>query len=131
MVINSSRINSKESIDWAIKKYLEDYNADVIAEVTKVVPEVAKEAVTKLKQTSPKDTGKYAKGWTMQVDKGRMNVGVVIYGKTGTYQLAHLLEHEHAKRNGGRSKPIEHIKPVEEWLNNEIIDRTIERLANI
>lgn len=130
-VVNSSRINAKESIEWAVKKYLENYNGDVIEVVTEVVPEVAREAVKKLKAASPKGSEqKYYKGWTYTVNKGRLSTGATIYGKHGTYQLAHLLEHGHAKRGGGREpvKAIEHIKPVEEWLNEEIVDRTIERL---
>lgn len=131
-VVNSSRINTKESIEWAVKKYLENYNLDVIEAVTEVVPEVAKEAVKKLKAESPKgSTGVYSKGWTYKLDKGRLTTGATIYGKHGTYQLAHLLEHGHARRGGGRVASIEHIKPVEEWLNDEIVDRTIERLKSV
>ena len=131
-VVNSSRFNVKEDIEWAMKKFLENYNGAVIEEVTTVIPEVAKEAVQKLKAQSPRgQKGKYAKGWTYKVDKGRLTVGATIYGKTGTYQLAHLLEYGHAKRNGGRTAAIVHIKPVEEWAVDEIMDRTIERLESI
>ncbi len=131
-IVNSSRINVKEDIEWAMKKFLENYNGAVIEEVTEVIPEVAKEAVQKLKAQSPRgQKGKYAKGWTYKVDKGRLTVGATIYGKTGTYQLAHLLEYGHAKRNGGRTAAIVHIKPVEEWAVDEIMDRTIERLESI
>lgn len=131
-VVNSSRFNVKEDIEWAVKKFMEDYNGAVIEEVTEVIPEVAKEAVQKLKAQSPKgEKGKYAKGWTYKVDKGRLTVGATIYGKTGTYQLAHLLEYGHAKRNGGRTAAIVHIKPVEEWAVDEIMDRTIERLESL
>ena len=54
MVINSSKFNTKENIEWAIKKYCESYNGEVIKQVTEVIPEVAKEAVKKLKDQSPK-----------------------------------------------------------------------------
>lgn len=137
MVINSSKFNSKESLEWAVQKYMENYRTEVIEAVTEVVPEVAKEAVQKLKKASPRRPGggKYAKGWTYQVDKGRLSVGATIYGKSGTYQLAHLLEFGHARRGGGRdvppSPPGGHIKPVEEWVNDEIVNRTIERLEAI
>ena len=131
-VINSSRFNVKEDIEWAMKKFLENYNGAIIEEVTEVIPEVAKEAVKKLKDQSPKgQRGKYAKGWTYKVNKGRLTTGATIYGKTGTYQLAHLLEYGHAKRGGGRTAAIVHVKPVEEWAIDEIMDRTIERLESI
>lgn len=130
-VINSSRFNVKEDIDWAVKKYLENYNNAVVEQMTEVIPEVAREAVSKLKKTSPVETGKYSKGWTYSLDKGRLNVGATIYGKSGTYQLAHLLEYGHAKRGGGRTAAIAHIKPVEEWALDEILDRTIRRLESV
>ena len=131
-VINSSRFNTKESIEWAVQQYLKDYNGAVIEEVTKEVPQVAKEAVKKLKAQSPRGAkGKYSKGWTYKKDVGRLSVGATIYGKTGTYQLAHLLEYGHAQRNGGRTKPIVHIRPVEEWAVDEVINRTIEGIEGI
>lgn len=138
MVINSSKFNTKESIEWAVNKYLEEYQGDVIEVVTQTTKEVAREAVKKLKENSPKRKGpkggKYAKGWTYKLEKGRLSAGATIYGKSGTYQLAHLLEHGHALRGGGRSGRVKekvHIAPVEQWANDEIIDRTIRRLEGI
>ena len=131
-VVNSSRVNLKEGVEWAVKKYMENYNAAVVEEMTKVVPEVAKETAKKLRAESPRGAkGKYAKGWTYKVEQGRMRVGATIYGKHGTYQLAHLLEHGHAKRGGGRTSAIVHIKPVEEWANDEIVNRVIEKLESV
>lgn len=131
-VLSSSRFNTKEATDWGISKFLEEYQGDIIEELTEVTEEVAKEAVQKLKKTSPKGaTGKYAKGWAYQLDKKRLSAGATIYGKDGTYQLAHLLEHGHAKVGGGRTSPQEHIAPVEEWAVSEIIERTIARLEGV
>lgn len=127
-VVNSSRFNAKEATDWGIAKFCEAYHGEIIEALDEVLPEVAKEAVKKLKADSPKLKGKYAKGWTFSKNKGRYSTGVVIYGKTGTYQLAHLLEKGHAKRGGGRTQPILHIAPVDEWLNEEAVNRIIERL---
>ena len=135
-VVNSSRFNMSEAIDWAVKKQLEDWQGDVLTVTGEVVQEVAREAVKRLKKESPRSdtkghSGTYAKGWTYKVEKGRVRVGATVYGKPGTYQLAHLLEHGHAKRGGGRTNGIEHIKPVEEWAVGEVVDRTIERLEGI
>lgn len=135
-VINSSRFNLKEGIDTAIMKYLEEYSGEVVEATEKTILSVAQDSVKKLKAESPKGKGKgkhqYAKGWTYQVEKGRMRVGAVIYGKKGTYNLAHLLEYGHQLRRGGRktgdAKAIEHIKPVEKWAIEEFERRLINEI---
>lgn len=131
--MSSSRFDLKDGIETAIMKYLEDYNGEVVKATEKVVVEVAKDSVKKLKADSPKDSGKYAKGWTYKLDKGRLKTGAVIYGKKGTYNLAHLLEYGHVLKLGGRTqgnvKAIEHIKPVEEWAIKEFETRLLRELG--
>ena len=117
-------------LEREVRKALEEYGAEATAVVQEVVPKIAKEAVKKLKQGSPRRTGKYYKGWTKNTDIGRVTGSAVVYGKTGTYQLAHLLEHGHAKRGGGRVSGIEHIKPVEEWVNEEAAKRISDKLES-
>jgi hypothetical protein len=108
---------------------LKQYYPNVVEATTEVIDEVSKEAVKKLKQDSPKGTkGKYAKGWTRKVETGRLTVGATVYGKHGTYQLAHLLEHGHAKRGGGRTEQLVHIAPVEQWAIDEAYERIMHRL---
>lgn len=126
-VINSSTFNFVE----VVQKYVEDYNGECIEVMTEVIPQVAKEAARKLRNESPKVSGKYAKGWKVTVEKGRMRIGAKVHGKKGTYNLAHLLEHGHAKRNGGRTRAEVHIKPVEEWAIDEATDRIIERMSEV
>ena len=123
-VVNSSTFNFAE----VVQKYLEEYHGQCTDAMTEVIPKVAKEAAKKLKAQSPKGPKGYAKGWTTKVETGRMMIGAKVYGKHGTYQLAHLLEHGHANRNGGRTGARIHIKPVEEWAIDEATDRIIERM---
>lgn len=129
-VVNSSKMNFAEVVQDILQK---QYYPQVVEVSTKVINEVSKEAVKKLRQNSPKGaTGKYGKGWASKVETGRLTVGATIYGKHGTYQLAHLLEHGHAKRGGGRNvDAIVHIKPVEEWAVNEAYERIIDRLEGL
>ena len=53
---------------------------------------------------------------------------VTVYSKD-RYQIAHLLEHGHAKRGGGRVAGREHIAPAEEKGKQELL-RKIERGLN-
>lgn len=115
-------------LEKAVGDILADYSVDVSKAAEMAITAVAKEATKKLKQSAPRRTGKYAKGWTSKVDKGFMTVEAVVYGKTGTYQLAHLLENGHAKRGGGRTAPVVHIAPVEEWAVSEVQKRIKEQL---
>ena len=115
-------------LEKAVGDILAEYSADVSKAAEEAITQVAKEATKKLKQSAPHRTGKYAKGWTSKVDKGFMTVEAVVYGKTGTYQLAHLLENGHAKRGGGRTAPVVHIAPVEEWAVSEVQKRIKEQL---
>ena len=63
---------------------------------------------------APKDTGAYAKSWAVKNTKENSHsLEVTVYSKN-RYQLAHLLEHGHAKRNGGRVAGKSHIAPAEE-----------------
>lgn len=127
MVVNSSTFNFQE----VVQKYLYDYHSECVEVMTEVIPKVAKDAAKKLKAESPNGPKGYAKGWTTTVEKGRLRVGAKVHGKHGTYQLAHLLEHGHAKRNGGRTAAIVHIKPVEEWAIDEATDRIIQGMEAI
>lgn len=114
----------------AVKDTLNVYNGATAEAISVVVPQVAKEAVQKLKQTSPRDSGEYSRHWTYKLEKGRLTCEAIVYGNSPTYRLAHLLEHGHARRGGGRDVPaIEHIAPVEEWANDEAVDRIIEYLS--
>lgn len=120
-----------KEIQDALKAYSESVY-DVFAEVSQ---EVAKEAVKKLKATSPKREGKskhtYARNWKYKQDKNRISAKAIIYGGKPTYRLAHLLEYGHAKRGGGRVSGIEHIKPVEEWADNEVVERIVQKIGGL
>lgn len=125
-VVSSSKMNFAEVVQDMLQK---QYYPQVVEVTTQVIDQVSKEAVKKLRQESPKGSkAKYARGWTRKVETGRLTVGATVYGKTGTYQLAHLLEHGHAKRGGGRTSAIVHIKPVEEWAVDEAYSRIMHRL---
>lgn len=128
MIVNSSKMNFAEIVNGILRN---GYYPQVVEAMGEVIPEVAKEAAKKLKAQSPRDKGKYAKGWASKVEKGRIRVGATVYGKHGTYQIAHLLEHGHAKRNGGRTKGIVHIAPVEEWAIQKAYDDIMDRIEGI
>lgn len=91
---------------------LEDYSKDIQNAISETAIKTAKNGASKLKKTSPKRTGSYAKGWRVKTEKGFGFINCTIHNATD-YQLTHLLENEHLTRNGGKYTPKnKHIKPV-------------------
>ncbi|KAB7675343.1 HK97 gp10 family phage protein [Bacillus sp. B1-WWTP-T-0.5-Post-4] len=103
-----------------IARELQRYANVVEEELLTAQEEVSDVAIEKLKQKSPKKTGAYRKGWR----KKKEGNGVVIHNTQG--QLTHLLEKGHAKVGGGRVPAQVHIRPVEEYVIDEL-PRRIER----
>lgn len=86
-----------------------------------------KNTVRDLNSTSPKRSGKYAKGWTYKV----INKGEVIVYNKSSYRLTHLLEKGHATMLGrgkgrytygykARTKAQPHIAPAEQRMKERI-----------
>ena len=119
---------SKNNSLLDINDILSGYGDSIQDLIQEEAIKIAKEGVKELKATSPKNKrntstrGRYAKGWRVKKEVKRGEVHCIIHNATD-YQLTHLLEESHLKRNGGKTKPIVHIKPVEEkrvseYLNN-------------
>lgn len=110
-----------------VSKILKEYGDEVTKDLQFIVPAVGKDAAAKLRKESPrnknpkaKNAGRYKRGWTSTSTLTHTGATATVYGRSGTYQLAHLLENGHAKRGGGRVPPAVHIKPVEEWAESEL-----------
>lgn len=96
----------------AIARELQEYSEEVTEELKASVQSTAKTCVATLKQTSPKDTGDYAKGWrSRKAYESIHDLRMEVHNATD-YQLTHLLEDGHAKVNGGRVEGQPHIQPA-------------------
>ena len=114
------------SVSAQMKELLEEIDKDVQRSAKDNINTVAKESAQKLRNTSPKKTGSYAKGWGV---KKESDMDVIVHNKTD-YQLTHLLENGHVIRNKkgtyGRTNGIKHIAPVEQWAIDELPRRIME-----
>ena len=70
-------------------------------------------------------TGKYKKSWSVKtVSESADSIDMVVHSRN-RYQIAHLLEHGHTKRGGGRVAARPHIAPAEQAGNEKLV-REIE-----
>ena len=120
-----NRINV-DALASEVMKELQDY-ADLTTEgMKKAVTDAGKTVRKEIQATAPSATGKYAKSWkTKKTAESSTTLEVTVHSPS-RYQLAHLLEHGHAKVNGGRTAAQPHIAPAEE-LGAEQLERDIER----
>ena len=79
-----------------------------------------------ISQNAPKRTGVYKKSWATKKTKETSNSLVMTVHSKNRYQIAHLLEHGHAKRGGGRVAAIPHIEPAEA-AGASLLQQKIER----
>lgn len=114
-----------------VSELLLEYGDRINDEVQKVLPDVVDKGVQELKQKSGtlfKKHGKgphYADSWTKKEWKNsKYYNGYTIHNRK--YQLTHLLEKGHAKRNGGRVEGRPHIAPVEKMTEKELIEGVTE-----
>lgn len=112
--------NLASEIIEGLKEYADLASDDVKKAVRKAGNTVRKE----ISASAPSDTGKYAKFWTVKKTRETSNSLEVTVHSKNRYQLAHLLEHGHAKRGGGRVAARPHIAGAEqsaiETLESEI-----------
>ena len=123
----------KVSIDGladAVMQEMEEYNKLAADTMKKAVDRAGKTVRDQIKGSAPVRTGKYAKSWTARKTKESSTALEVTVYSPSRYMLAHLLEHGHAKRNGGRVRAIPHIAPAEAVGEEQLTQEIIRGLQN-
>lgn len=120
---------SKVSIDGMADTIMKELNAyaDTTADGVKTaVQKAAKTVKSEIQAGAPVKTGAYKKSWAAKNTAESANkLEITVYSRN-RYQLAHLLEHGHAKRGGGRVAAKPHIASAEQ-SGIEQLERDIER----
>lgn len=121
---------ANKPLEIQMRTLLDSYDAEVQKVVDDTAKQVVKEGVSKLKSTSPHESGDYSRGWTSRKDA----LGYVIYNakKPG---LTHVLENGHVTRNQfgtwRRTPAHPHIKAVETWVNDEFTNQVEKKIGGI
>lgn len=122
-------MSSKISIDQMAETIMEgltEYAELATEDMKKAVKSASKTVKKEIQANAPRKSGVYAKSWTIKTVRESTNaLEQTVYSKN-RYQLAHLLEHGHAKRGGGRVAGKSHIAPAEQ-MGIEQLENTIEK----
>ena len=118
-----------DNLAKTIMEGLQEY-ADVASEDVKTaVRKAGKNVKAEISANAPKRTGAYAKSWAVKTEKETANSLEVVVHSKNRYQIAHLLEHGHAKRGGGRVAGIPHIAPAEEKAVKALEEDIVKKLG--
>ena len=113
-----------------VSEMLTDYADMASDEMKKAVKDAGNTVKKAIGEGAPVKTGKYAKSWSVKNTKENAHALEVTVYSRNRYQLAHLLEHGHAKRNGGRTRAIPHIAPAEQQGIEQLEREITRRLQN-
>ena len=119
-------MTSIDDLTSEIMKGLTEYAELADSAMKKAVRKTATQVKKEISANAPVRTGKYAKSWTTKkMAENSHKIEMVVHSKD-RYQIAHLLEKGHAKRNGGRVEGKLHIAPAEEH-GEEILESLIRK----
>lgn len=104
---------SAGSLADAIMDSLREYSGLAADEMKEAVRAAGNTVRDEIREKAPKDTGIYAKSWTVKKQRETSSSLSLTVHSRNRYQLAHLLEFGHAKRGGGRVSAKPHIADAE------------------
>ena len=121
-----AKLTSAEKLAADIDQILKEYQDGVLKGMDNAIKKLASKGRNAIKRETRNVTNKkrrrYSNGWMYKMEPGsnRWAASAVIYNKRQP-GIAHLLEHGHAKVNGGRTNPRVHIQPVADQIANDAI----------
>lgn len=122
-------MTSIDDMTSEIMKGLTEYAELADTAMKKAVRKTATAVKNEISANAPKKSGRYQKSWAAKKVKENSHTLEMTVHSKNRYQIAHLLEHSHAKRGGGRVAAIPHIAPAEsndEVLLTELIEKALK-----
>jgi len=111
---------SVNQFESAVNDILAQYKDVIDADVATVTKQVARQAAKDVQAKAPAKSGAYKKSIKAKVLEKEVNkASSVVYAEAPHYALTHLLEHGHAKVNGGRTRAFPHWAEAEQTAIND------------
>ena len=121
---------SVDQLANAINAAHQEYATLAASDMKKCIADAGKTIRKEIRSHAPKESGQYGKNWRVKkMAEDSQTVEYIVYSPK-RYFLAHLLEHGHAKRNGGRVSARPHIAPAEETGEEKLIQDLERALSN-
>ena len=119
-------MTSIDDLASEVMKGLSEYAELADAGMKKAVRKTATSVKNEISANAPRKSGRYAESWTTKKTKENSHTLEMTVHSKDRYQIAHLLEHGHAKRGGGRVAAIPHIAPAEQH-GEDMLESLIEK----
>ena len=105
---------------------MQEYTEEATDDFEKKIDKIGQSGLKVIKSMSPSRTGMYRKGWRKKFLHDDGTVRIRLYNKT-EWQLTHLLESSHKTGiHGSYTKPHPHVAPVQELVDEEVIEAAKE-----
>lgn len=111
---------STNELAAAITNAVREYTEAVEEGIGREVETTAGKVLAEVKQTAPKQTGQYAKGFKVTNKSLPGNRRYVVWNRKD-YRRVHLLEFGHAKVGGGRVRAYPHLRPAHDKYAGEMV----------
>ena len=119
-------MTSVDNLASEVMSELSEYAELADTAMKKAVRKTATSVKNEISANAPKKSGRYKKSWTTKKTRENSHSLEMTVHSRDRYQIAHLLEHGHAKRGGGRVAAIPHIAPAEKH-GEELLTNLIKK----
>ena len=109
-----------------IMEGLSEYAELADTAMKKAVRKTATAVKNEISANAPVKSGRYKRSWTAKKTRENSHTLEMTVHSKDRYQIAHLLEHGHAKRGGGRVSGKPHIAPAEK-MGDEMLENLIKK----